>query len=730
MSNNFYPGSDQPVTTRLGLALYGMDEVLAENFILLDGDLVPGGLLPEFETNGTPNAAQNILNLIAGTNITLTSNGTGGVTIASTGGGGGSPGGSNGDIQYNSSGTFGGSAATITSAGSITIPSSQSLNDSAGNFLQLGGTVSWLLDNSSSSAFIKNPAGGGSIVFHASSLVLDNLTTVAPLSGSTLTMTSAAKSWMLEDSSGDYLLLDGSGFFGGPLVKLSDGDGDTITLNGGGQVLLNSHDGSNISVGFGRTGISITDSGTGATLDVISENPSVGITITQGGNGLLVTNSGVSCNTAFIPQSLLDNSLSSGTANQVLTAGPSGGSVVWAAPSAGTVTSFSSGNLSPLFTTSVATATTTPAQTFALTNAGANTVFGNRTGSSGAPSYTTAPVVTSITLTDTAANTDLTLVNTTTATSGTTNASPLAAWNANYWTGAASAADSWTLGSSLSAGTNGAPLLALAHTGSSGSSTFQVTASAFSVIGSAFVSGNVQTGNTGQFFWGNRSGLSSPVDGVIALNNHAATGFTRLNFGGTSSSFPALQSSGTTFTVGTADGGTTNGSLLVSSGLAVGSPTGGNEGTGTINAATGYYTNGTAGVSAGSLSAITAITTVGGIVTQLTGTSDERLKNMALYEGGLTELKQIVPYRYTWNEKGQEHTGIYGSKKFVGFSAQNVQANIPEAITGTEKSRDGTQEYLSFDDRPVLACVVNSIKQLAEENRQLRVRLEKLEKDK
>jgi hypothetical protein len=91
MSNNFYPGSDQPVTTRLGLALYGMDEVLAENFILLDGDLVPGGLLPEFETNGTPNAAQNILNLIAGTNITLTSNGTGGVTIASTGGAGGFP---------------------------------------------------------------------------------------------------------------------------------------------------------------------------------------------------------------------------------------------------------------------------------------------------------------------------------------------------------------------------------------------------------------------------------------------------------------------------------------------------------------------------------------------------------------------------------------------------------------------------------------------------------------
>lgn len=55
--------------------------------------------------------------------------------------------------------------------------------------------------------------------------------------------------------------------------------------------------------------------------------------------------------------------------------------------SAGTVTSFSAGNLSPLFTTSVATSTTTPALSFALSNAAADTVFGNCTGVSAAPSY-------------------------------------------------------------------------------------------------------------------------------------------------------------------------------------------------------------------------------------------------------------------------------------------------------------------------------------------------------
>jgi hypothetical protein len=54
----------------------------------------------------------------------------------------------------------------------------------------------------------------------------------------------------------------------------------------------------------------------------------------------------------------------------------------------GTVTSFSAGNLSPLFTTSVATATSTPALTFALSNAAAHTVFGNLTGSTAAPAFT------------------------------------------------------------------------------------------------------------------------------------------------------------------------------------------------------------------------------------------------------------------------------------------------------------------------------------------------------
>lgn len=53
----------------------------------------------------------------------------------------------------------------------------------------------------------------------------------------------------------------------------------------------------------------------------------------------------------------------------------------------GTVTTFSAGNLSPLFTTSVANASTTPALTFSLSTAAAHTWFGNPNGTTQAPAF-------------------------------------------------------------------------------------------------------------------------------------------------------------------------------------------------------------------------------------------------------------------------------------------------------------------------------------------------------
>lgn len=55
----------------------------------------------------------------------------------------------------------------------------------------------------------------------------------------------------------------------------------------------------------------------------------------------------------------------------------------------GTVTTLTVGNLSPIFTSAVANASTTPAVTFTLSTAAAHTWLGNATGSTAAPSYST-----------------------------------------------------------------------------------------------------------------------------------------------------------------------------------------------------------------------------------------------------------------------------------------------------------------------------------------------------
>jgi hypothetical protein len=67
---------------------------------------------------------------------------------------------------------------------------------------------------------------------------------------------------------------------------------------------------------------------------------------------------------------------------------------------AGTVTTFMSGNLSPLFTTSVANASTTPTLSFVASSAASNTVFGNFTGSSAVPTFSASPVFSAASLTN------------------------------------------------------------------------------------------------------------------------------------------------------------------------------------------------------------------------------------------------------------------------------------------------------------------------------------------
>lgn len=84
----------------------------------------------------------------------------------------------------------------------------------------------------------------------------------------------------------------------------------------------------------------------------------------------------------------------------------------------------------------------------------------------------------------------------------------------------------------------------------------------FSVAGPVSSGGNVVGGAAQNLSWFGRSEMLSPSDGVILLQNAANSDFTRLQLGGTSTSFPALGRSGTTLAVQFADG-TAGGKLSV-----------------------------------------------------------------------------------------------------------------------------------------------------------------------
>lgn len=117
----------------------------------------------------------------------------------------------------------------------------------------------------------------------------------------------------------------------------------------------------------------------------------------------------------------------------------------WSQPGtgSGSVTSFSAGTLSPIFTTSVATATTTPALSFTLSTAAARTVLCNSTNGTAAPVYSKIDLPNM-----TFGNLPVSQLNTGTSASAST-----------FWRGdgtwAAPTVSSLAIGTTITGGTNG-----------------------------------------------------------------------------------------------------------------------------------------------------------------------------------------------------------------------------------------------------------------------------------
>lgn len=107
----------------------------------------------------------------------------------------------------------------------------------------------------------------------------------------------------------------------------------------------------------------------------------------------------------------------------------------------------------------------------------------------------------------------------------------------------------------------------------------------------------------------------------------------------------------------------------------------------------------------------------------LSASSDKRLKNdLGDSTYGLNEILQIVPKKFTWKDDESETPNI-------GFFAQDIVEVIPEAAPSkTITNEDGEEDtQWGFSDRPIIAALVNSIKELKAENDSLRSRIEVLE---
>ena len=86
-----------------------------------------------------------------------------------------------------------------------------------------------------------------------------------------------------------------------------------------------------------------------------------------------------------------------------------------------------------------------------------------------------------------------------------------------------------------------------------------------------------------------------------------------------------------------------------------------------------------------------------------TVSSDERLKNIVGdFTPGLTEIEGLTPINYYWNAT----SGLDMTTEYSGFSAQNVQEYIPTAVATNSRG------YLTLDERPIIAALVNAVKQI------------------
>ena len=98
---------------------------------------------------------------------------------------------------------------------------------------------------------------------------------------------------------------------------------------------------------------------------------------------------------------------------------------------------------------------------------------------------------------------------------------------------------------------------------------------------------------------------------------------------------------------------------------------------------------------------------------------DARLKEVTgEFDYGLEKILQLNPVRYRYKEDNE--LGASAEKEYIGFTAQDVQKVIPEAV------REGNHGYLILESDAILWTMLNAIKELEGQNRELKAENESL----
>ncbi len=169
----------------------------------------------------------------------------------------------------------------------------------------------------------------------------------------------------------------------GVTVNLSPSYGYTSTVSGTYQLVVIPISAFAIPSGTASAKLNIFKSGSASWTGCYIDNIQLEIGTSSGGGTTGVTSVNGLTGAVNVVAGSNVTVTTSGTSISIASTGGGG---------SGTVTSFSSGSLSPLFSASVANSTTTPALSFALSNASGYSWFGNASGSSGAPSYNTSVI--------------------------------------------------------------------------------------------------------------------------------------------------------------------------------------------------------------------------------------------------------------------------------------------------------------------------------------------------